>query len=228
MNKKEIEKSDKGRLVELRGSSILLVSFGGIRQGLGVPVFEFFNSISYIECDKIFLRDFNQSWYQKGVDSELNHVDKVLNYLRKIIDKNEYKNICFLGNSMGGYASILFGTILNVDTVISFAPQTFINRINRFMKKDKRWSHEINLIYNYDLKRKEYFDLKKYLKKNNAYKTKINIYYSSSHTLDSKHSERLLHVKGVNLIPFEKGGHSVVKTLRDNGQLKALLESVLK
>lgn len=68
MEKNKIENTKIGKLEEFNGNKNLLVSFGGIAQGLGMPVFEFFNSISDIPCDKIFLRDFHQAWYQKGVD----------------------------------------------------------------------------------------------------------------------------------------------------------------
>ena len=48
------------------------MSFGGVNQGLGMPIFEFFNSINDLECDKVFFRDFSQMWYQKGVDEVVN------------------------------------------------------------------------------------------------------------------------------------------------------------
>src|SRR5690554_537187 len=108
MKKEEIEEYKNGNLIDLQGNKNLLVSFGGIYQGLGIPVFEFFNSISDIECDKIFLRDFNQAWYHKGVDSNLDDMEKVIEFLRSTIRKNKYDKVCFLGNSMGGYAALLF------------------------------------------------------------------------------------------------------------------------
>jgi hypothetical protein len=228
MNQEDIELTNKGILTDFKDHKNLLVSFGGIRQGLGMPVFEFFNSISDIECDKLFLRDFNQSWYQKGVDSELNHIDKITKYLEDKINTKQYNRICFLGNSMGGYAAILFGSILNVDTVIAFAPQTFIDRYNRILSFDIRWSKQISQVYTYKNKRKEFFDLKKHLKINNSYKTQINIYYSQNHKLDKKHAERLRAENNVNLHPIKQGGHSVVKVVRNNGELKSLIKSTFE
>lgn len=223
MDRAEIENKENGILLDLNSHKNLLVSFGGIRQGLGIPVFEFFNSIADIPCDKIFLRDFGQAWYQKGVDSEINHIDKVIQFLRSKIEENKYDKVCFLGNSMGGYASILFGSLLNVDIVIAFVPQTFINKFNRFIYQDKRWSRQINNIYNYKKKRTEYFDLKKHLKENNSYNTLIHVYYSPNELLDKKHAERLRSLKNVQLHPIAEGGHSVVKVVRDSGKLKELI-----
>ena len=224
MTREEIEKTKKGNLVDLNGHKNLLVSFGGIQQGLGMPVFEFFNSISDIPCDKIFLRDFHQVWYQKGVDSELDHIDKLIARLKEIISQNNYDKICFIGNSMGGYAAILFGTILNIDTVISFAPQSYIDRFNRLISYDIRWKNEISKVHSNKDKRKEYFDLKKHLSKIQSYKTELNIYYSPNHRLDKKHAERLKNENNVILHSIEEGGHAIVKVVRNNGDLKSLIQ----
>ena len=225
MERDEIEKTKKGNLTDFKGSKNLLVSFGGIKQGLGMPVFEFFNSISDIPCDKIFLRDFNQAWYQKGVDDELDHIDKVIEYLKNVLSKNKYDKVCFLGNSMGGYGALLFGSILNVDCVISFAPQSFIDKRNRIINFDIRWIKKINNIYRFEKKRMQYFDLKEHLNTNPSYKTQLNIYYSPKHRLDKKHAERLKELKNVILHPIQKGGHEVVKIVRNNGELKDLIIS---
>ncbi|MCB9197835.1 MAG: hypothetical protein H6600_05200 [Flavobacteriales bacterium] len=225
MNREEFEKSNKGVLEDFNGHKNLLVSFGGIQQGLGIPVFEFFNSISDIPCDKLFLRDFGQAWYQKGVDSKLDHIDEVINYIKDKITENKYDKICFLGNSMGGYAAILFGSIMNVDTVISFAPQTFIDRFHRKIYRDKRWQDQINKVYAFEKKRKDFFDLKKYLKKNRSYKTQINIFYSPKDILDKKHAERLKTLNHIILNPIQEGGHEVVKVLRNNGELRSLIKT---
>lgn len=225
MTREEIEKTNHGKLTDFKGHKQLLVSFGGIQQALGIPVFEFFNSISDIPCDKIFFRDFHQQWYQKGVDSELNHIDKITDYLKKVIAQNDYNKVCFLGNSMGGYAAILFGSILNIDTVIAFAPQSYIDRFNRFINSDKRWLEQISQVHSYKNKKSKYFDLKKHLSKLKSYKTEIHIYYSPNYSLDKKHAERLKRKKNVILHSIQKGGHSIVVTARDNGILKSAIKA---
>ena len=225
MQKEKIENTKTGKLEDFNGSKNLLVSFGGIRQGLGMPVFEFFNSISDIHCDKIFLRDFHQAWYQKGVDDELDHIEKIIEYLKYIISQNEYEKVCFLGNSMGGYGAILFGNILEVDRVISFAPQSFINKWNRLISRDRRWAKQIDNIYSFKYKRVEFFDLKHHLKNNPTNKTILDIFYSPKHRLDKKHAERLKKINSVLLHPIQEGGHRVVKIVRNSGQLKDIIKS---
>ncbi|GAA4840654.1 hypothetical protein [Algivirga pacifica] len=223
MNRADIEQSNKGNLSDLQGHKNLLVSFGGVSQGLGVPVFEFFNSIADIPCDKIFLRDFHQAWYQKGVDEELNHVDKVITYLQDIISTHSYERVCFIGNSMGGYAALLFGSILNVDQVIAFAPQTFIDKWHRFLYRDRRWKKELAEVYTFEGQKKMFFDLKKYLSEHRSSTTQLSIYYAHKHRLDRGHAKRLKSIPNVVLHPVKEGGHEVVKAIRNKGELKAII-----
>ena len=133
-----MENSDNnvGVLINNNGNSDVIVTFGGINQGIGIPVFEFFNILSDSKFDKIFIRDFNQMWYLKGIDEEISSFNNLLDYLRSLI--KDYDRVIFLGNSMGGYAAILFGILLDVDKVISFSPQTFIGKFNRFIHFDNR------------------------------------------------------------------------------------------
>lgn len=225
MDRNDVEQSRKGILEDFSGRKNLLISFGGIRQGIGLPVFEFFNSIANIDCDKILLRDFNQAWYQKGVDSYIVNFEQVFLYLKSIIEKNEYEKICFLGNSMGGYGAVVFGTLLNVDKIIAFAPQSFINIKNKIKYFDYRWIKQISSVYTFENRDNRFFDLKQYLKQNDNYVTEINLYYSSTHRLDRIHSERLKGLKNLRLHPVSKGGHSIVKDMRDNGELYEIIVS---
>lgn len=90
------------------------------------PIFEFSNLLSKIasKCDRYFYMDETRSWYQYGVPYISSNIDEFIENLRGAIA--EYKNVIFMGISSGGYAAILFGSILNVNTVISFVPQTIL------------------------------------------------------------------------------------------------------
>src|SRR5690554_1592733 len=91
-----------GILIESNGSTNLLVSFGGLRMGLGMPVFEFYNSLEHVQCDKIFIKDINQAWYHKGINADLADIHTIAGFLKAEIEKGGYTNVCFMGNSMGG------------------------------------------------------------------------------------------------------------------------------
>ena len=62
------------------------------------------------------------------LDGISNNVNQTKIYLQNILKK--YNNITFIGASSGGYAA-LFGSLLNVDKVVSFIPQTNLNVIKR-------------------------------------------------------------------------------------------------
>lgn len=220
------EDSESGILVDKTGSERLLVSFGGIKQGLGIPTFEFFNSLSNIHCDKLFLRDFNQAWYQFGVNEEISTIGKIHDYLKAEISGNDYQKTCFIGNSMGGYAAILFGSMLGVKTVISFAPQTFIDQWNRLAALDLRWRRQLKRVHQAETEG-TYLDLKKHLERQNYPDTEIFIFYSRDYRLDRVHAERLKGSKNVHLRPLPGGDHSIVKTIRDSGELQRLVSNAL-
>jgi hypothetical protein len=222
MDRKSIEETNSGLLTDISGRKNLLVTFGGIQQGIGIPVFEFFNSVSELESDKLFIRDFEQAWYQKGFDEKVRSIDAIADYLETLINSQKYQNVCFLGNSMGAYAAILFGARLNITQVIAFAPQTFINPLKRLWYRDFRWRKQMQKIYANPSKQQEFYDLKKYLSSIH-FDTKIHIYYSPNHRLDAIHAKRLEKNPSVNLHAIEKGGHSVVKTVRDRGELGELI-----
>ena len=55
----------------------------------------------------------------------------------------EYKKIVAIGSSAGGFAAILFGTILKLQKIIAFNPQTIISESNENENKLK-WKNENN------------------------------------------------------------------------------------
>lgn len=204
-------------------SNTLLVCFGGIKGKLPIPVFEFFNSLSEFEINKIFIRDFRQSWYHQGILHHSKNIEETLIFLKKLIENENVTKVIFLGNSAGGYAAILFGALLNVNEIIAFSPQTFLNKLNRFLKRDNRWEREIKNLYK-SISSNNFLDLKKVLNSYN-YNSNIHIYFASNHKLDTSHALHIKNCKNVFLFPIKDGSHEVIKHLRDNGDLKNIVYS---
>ncbi len=96
----EMELSDNG--------NNLYRYFGGIAAGIAIPVFEFYSASKIIDEHKLFIRDFAQCWYQDGLPSISKDVYSTARYLKKQIEKINPDKTYFVGNSMGGYAAILF------------------------------------------------------------------------------------------------------------------------
>ena len=224
----EGENTKAGVYEDLEGRANLLVSFGGGKGGLGVPVFEFYKTIAHLDCDKIFVRDFRQEYYQKGVDNNIDDIEKLVAYFREKVEQGNYQRIICIGNSMGGYASILFGTLMNADRVLSFAPQTFIDWATKLRYFDFRapGGHlRINLDKN---KKKKYFDLRKHLNRIGDYKTQISVFYDPNYKIDKIHIERLGECRNVKLVAYDEGGHDVVKVIKKRGHLIPLIEEAVQ
>jgi len=54
------------------------------------------------------------------------------------------------------------------------------------------------------------------------------VYYSRNHRLDKSHVERLKGDKRVNIINVDRGGHNVVRALKESGELNNLLKSLFE
>ncbi len=116
-------------------SDTLVVSFTGI--GIKDPpqqMHEFPGTASRSGLNHVaFVTDRRRSWFNRpGLVAR--SADAVLNRARQV----GIKRIVTLGNSMGGYAAILFAAPLGADRAISFVPQfTMDDRVLR----EKRWQN---------------------------------------------------------------------------------------
>jgi hypothetical protein len=114
------------------GSKTLIVSFAGhgLKYG-GVPKIEFANFLQthFSHIDAQFYIDNTCSSYHHGIEGISTNIDETVQYLRQRFEG--YDKIITLGASAGGYAAILFGSLLNVDTVIAFIPQTILKSKDR-------------------------------------------------------------------------------------------------
>lgn len=206
------------------GSATLLVTFAGISGALGIFPFEFFNITKDFNINKIFIRDFNQSWYHSGISGISSDIEGTARFLQGIIKNKRYKKIVCLGNSMGGYAAIIIGTLINADIVHAFAPQTFLDNENRSRHKDNRWPEQIAQI---PISTAEsYLDLADFFEhyRNDC---EINIHYPDDERIDIAHALHLKNHRNVVLHRYDQGGHQLVQHLKKSGELYRLLRNSL-
>ena len=182
----------------------LIVSFAGNDTLInGIKRFEFLNFLekNFNNIDKHFYIDHHFDSYHKGISGISNNIDQTIIYLKNEIKK--YKNVIFLGASSGGYASILFGSLLNINHVIAFIPQT------------------IRLKQNIDEK---YRDISGYINNTTQYyiygDTSISNINDVHHI---SHCERIAHHPNVFLT---KKNIFKLKIMRDNGELYNLIYKV--
>ena len=69
---------------------------------------------------------------------------------------------------------------------------------------------------------KEYFDLRQVLESRQS-STKFHVHFSADGRVDILHAEHLRGCANVTMHQHEKGGHNLVKKLRDSGELKEIL-----
>ena len=210
----EIELSDNG--------NILYIFFGGIRDGIAMPKFEFYSASKILDEHKIFIRDMAQAWYQDGLQSLTTNIQETANHIQSLIDEIQPEQVFFVGNSMGGFAAILFSALLGTGRVIAFAPQTFISLGLKIKLKDYRWRQQILSTYLRNIFNNTIYDLLPVLEQARQ-PLDISVFVADSDDLDVIHAKHIAHIDGVEVYSFKEGGHSVVRFLRDNGHLPAIL-----
>lgn len=173
---------------------------------------------------KMWLCDNNKSWWQTRFPGIEGHGPKPLSeFLRNQIKQANVDKVILMGLSMGGFGSLILGTLLNVDEVIAISPQTYIT--NGRMKKaglDKKFSG-----LTIDPK---YTDFKLLLEENPDVKTDFHIYYGYLNKNDLNHATRVEHFPRVHLHGVNSNKHTVASVLVKNNLLgwhmKLLCESV--
>lgn len=208
-------------------SGVMLIAFGGLKGGVGrILPFEFFNLTKDIETQKLYVRDPRQLWYHNGLPDIANDIDGIVEHLRPLIQEQRPWRTVVCGNSAGGYAALLFGCLLDVDTVIAFAPQTFLNHKLMDTHKDTRWTPRLMAMRRVGTER--YYDLKRVLYRHKHRKTRYRIHFPTQNRLDYIHAQRMRAVPTVSLHRHESDTHQLVTKLRDSGALKKILVKELE
>lgn len=209
----QIERSDSGELY---------IFFGGLASGIAMPPFEFFNASRIFDANKIFLRDARMRWYQTGLPGSTRDIPSTVRFLAREIENIAPQRTVFVGNSMGGFAAILFSALLGIGEVVAFAPQTFVSPVLRFRHCDHRWRRPIATMWLASLFKPHQWDLRPVLKR--LSKTpRISIHVSPADRLDRVHAAHVEGLPSVKVHEHEDGGHGVVKVLRDRGELPAIM-----
>ena len=213
-------------MTDFDGSSeVLLISFAGVGIGMGVPYFEFLKLISDLPVQKMFVRDVQKSWYHAGLKGLSANIDQSVEVLRGIIAESGARRVLTIGNSMGGYAAILYGALLGADEVLVFAPTTFANWKNRLRYLDFR--PLFGYLRRSPVKSPKYYDLARVP---GIEKPRIQIYFDADYREDTAHARHLAKAaSNVQLHPCYIGGkHHVIKKLKEQGELQGIIQSSIE
>lgn len=228
-NREELEQSDAGCAYDFHDDDkTALVVFAGLAVGdgsiAGHPHFEFFNVAAGLPVSKLFIRDLDQVWYQRGVSGLGSSIPEVRDALAVQLDR--FEHVVFLGGSSGGYAALLLGALLGVDRVLAFSPQTFVGRGRRRVHRDRRWSSKIAEMYRSPELSSTYLDLKPVLQ-NTLAPTRAAIYYGSRNRLDRVHARRVRRIPGVSIHGYDTDSHGVQRRMRNAGLLDEVLREAM-
>ena len=159
-----------------------------------------------LPCDILYMKDESKQWYLGGLNGIGKNINHTIAFLRREI-KNYDKVIC-IGGSAGGYASILFGSLLEVDAVIAFRPQTDLDYADL-----PRELHKLKTF-------------KKYNNLNTVINSTTQYFINNDNDNEDKlhgthHYENISEFSNVNRLD------DTVKTMIKNGELEKLLKSLL-
>lgn len=188
-----------------KDNKTLIISFSGYaKQFGGIQPFEFLNFLNkyYPNTDKIFYIDHSASCYHKGINGISTDINTTVEYIKTKI--KGYTKVLFMGVSGGGYAAILFGSLLNVSAVLAFMPPTIL------CGNDKE---------------KKYRNIAKYINSTTWY----NIYadLSIKDTSNPHHHRHCENIKENQNVFITNKKTLVLKDLRDSGELKYIISSMI-
>lgn len=192
-------------------SEVTIIAFGGMLTSLGMPRKEFFGSAFNSTNNFIFLKDFWQCWYQKGLLGVTNDIDTTASYIKQILPNTTKKLVC-IGTSSGGFAAILFAELLKAEISISFSPQTYIDRKTfvRFRSPDSRWD---------DLESSSYLRLSDFITDEVTH----FIHVGEHNDVDMDHAMILSGCSSVTIHKHDTDTHNTAAFLKKSGLLKSCI-----
>jgi len=222
-----VDTTDAGFLVDAAfPGRTLVVSFAYV-DWKGRPRFDFFGRLKKLEnrspdpINKIFLRDDQNAWYHRGVPGLGSDVDEVAAGLRQIIDTIRPGRVITIGQSMGAYAAIMFGALLDADKSIAFGPLSYLNSQEALLYHERRWLATME-----QLEARpppvRYFDLPALCRRRGA-GMRIEVFFGTmpdavgyeTVNLDAVHAQRLASLPNCTLHPFPESDHAIVQYLID-------------
>jgi pimeloyl-ACP methyl ester carboxylesterase len=208
-------------------SRTLLIAFGGMRGQLGMPPFEFFKATGAIPVKRLFVRDLRQAWYHRGIPGHGSTIEGVGESLGQLVASHGIERLVVVGNSAGGYAAMLFGTLLGADTVLCFAPQTVLELNILGDMGDHRWDGQLEELVADGGLDSRWTDLRSALPALRRSDTRYELYFDDSFAIDRLHAERMGELEGARLHRREGGAHDLARELRKSGELHTILHGAL-
>lgn len=146
----------------------------------------------------IFIRDVFKQWYLGGININIDSPEKLAAFLKQ--ETQGYTKVITLGSSAGGYAAILYGSLIGAQTVLAFNPQFEIASLL------KRSAEAIDpLVFRLRNEKKAYYDIVPFINE----KTEIYYFYSNHSPWDQEQHKYVKPMHNLHRIPFQSGHHGI-------------------
>jgi len=205
-------------------SPTLLIAFSGKAKDPS-RTFNFLRMTSDLPVKKLYVRDLNNSWYHGEHPGIGAGVDALAEWIRGVIREQDVRKVVTLGCSMGGYAAILLGALIDADRVLAITPQTFVDRRSRLLYGDTRSRALKNKILTYPSAAPQYFRLGRFLR-NYPYQGRIEVHRGWDR-LDYLHARQIASLPNVRMTLHETHRHDLAGVLKRRGFLYRLILETL-
>lgn len=199
-----------------QGSERFYICLAGILGGIGMTPLEFSARTGIADYSRIFLRDVQRAWYQRGLTGIGENIHDVARFLDQKIIESGAKEVRFVGNCMGGHAAILLCALIGKGRAFAFAPQTHV------IPGDPRHQVAVGLVDVDEKNPNHIYDLPVWLRAN-APNVQADVYVSLDHADDLLHAKAVEGFKNIRVHYLDKGGHRAIIRAHQLGILKTIL-----
>jgi hypothetical protein len=160
--------------------------------------FEWFGTRVPYAHKHIFVRDIQKQWYLTGVNSSIDSPEKLTEFLKA---ETEGYKITTLGSSAGGFAAVLFGSLLKARLMLSFNGQF---QVHSLLNTSKEAINPVIFRFKQANKLLVYFDAKPFIFEGGH----IFYFYSNGSGWDCEQREHI-EDKNINIIEFATAHHGI-------------------
>lgn len=145
------------------------------------------------------MRDIFKQWYLNGINSRVSTPELLIKFLK---DETRSMKIITIGSSAGGYASLLYGSLLNARRIIAINPQVEINSLIARSSFDRNPI----LFRNLHSELSKYYDIRNIVDIN-----KDNVYYlySTKSGWDKEQFATVHNFINIHFFPFYTSHHGI-------------------
>ncbi|MFA9218193.1 MAG: hypothetical protein ACEQSK_13975, partial [Sphingomonadaceae bacterium] len=145
LDQQQIDNSSDDVLIDrVVPGEILVIAFGFV-SWTSRPAFDFWGRLKRLEqisgrhINKILVRDSGNDWYQRQIAGLGQHPDETAAALGAMVRAIAPSKVITIGQSMGAYAAIMYGLLLDAQQIIAFGPLSFLDVEQARLYHELRW-----------------------------------------------------------------------------------------